>query len=137
MDTYRNLTMKSIFGLKWVSTYCSIAQYILKTDDDTYFNIEALTELLIINNDTTILGSLNVNSSVQRQGLWQVDKTLFPNCIYPPYCSGCAYLIAQHLLPSMLAATEYIPLIPIEDVYITGILAKVIGLLSLLVHGTQ
>ena len=34
MDTYRNLTLKTIMGMKWASNYCSGAKFILKIDDD-------------------------------------------------------------------------------------------------------
>ena len=33
-DSYRNLTLKCIMALEWVSNYCPSAKYVLKTDDD-------------------------------------------------------------------------------------------------------
>jgi len=36
-DSYRNLTYKVAMTLKWISTYCPQASYILKTDDDMIF----------------------------------------------------------------------------------------------------
>lgn len=33
-DSYRNLTLKCIMSLEWVSNYCPSAKYVLKTDDD-------------------------------------------------------------------------------------------------------
>ncbi|CAF2046629.1 unnamed protein product [Rotaria magnacalcarata] len=38
LDSYRNLTHKAVMALKWISTYCSQASYILKTDDDMIVN---------------------------------------------------------------------------------------------------
>ena len=30
MESYKNLTLKAIMGLKWVTTYCSNAKYVIK-----------------------------------------------------------------------------------------------------------
>jgi hypothetical protein len=38
-DTYRKLTLKTLHILDWASTYCTKAQYLLKTDDDMFLNI--------------------------------------------------------------------------------------------------
>ena len=35
VDSYRNLTLKTMMGMKWASWFCSHAKYILKTDDDS------------------------------------------------------------------------------------------------------
>ena len=46
-DTYHNLTLKTIMGLKWTSIFCSQARFVLKTDDDIYVNVELLSQSLI------------------------------------------------------------------------------------------
>merc|ERR1712106_1093846 len=38
-DSYRNLTYKNIFGLLWVSNFCSQAEFVVKTDDDMYVDL--------------------------------------------------------------------------------------------------
>ena len=38
IDSYKNLTYKGVMALKWISTYCSTAKYILKVDDDMLVN---------------------------------------------------------------------------------------------------
>ncbi|KAI5635094.1 galactosyltransferase domain-containing protein [Phthorimaea operculella] len=43
IDSYNNLTLKSIMMLKWVTKKCNESvRYILKTDDDTYVNMPNL-----------------------------------------------------------------------------------------------
>lgn len=39
IDSYNNLTLKTISSLEWVDTYCPRAAYILKTDDDMFINV--------------------------------------------------------------------------------------------------
>ncbi|KAJ4432356.1 hypothetical protein ANN_20975 [Periplaneta americana] len=46
VDSYNNLTLKSVMMLKWVSTHCRSVRYIMKTDDDMFVNINNLLRLL-------------------------------------------------------------------------------------------
>ena len=41
-DSYRNLTVKAMSALTWISRYCNRTRYVLKTDDDAYVNMRAL-----------------------------------------------------------------------------------------------
>ena len=41
-DSYRNLTLKAISAVTWISRYCNQTRYVLKTDDDAYVNMRAL-----------------------------------------------------------------------------------------------
>lgn len=45
-DSYMNLTLKSVMALKWTSTHCQQAQYLLKTDDDIFVNVPTLLTYL-------------------------------------------------------------------------------------------
>jgi hypothetical protein len=46
VDAYMNLTMKTIMGLKWVSTYCSNAKFAMKIDDDVVVNTAVVLHYL-------------------------------------------------------------------------------------------
>ena len=35
-DTYQNLTLKTLVGIKVASCFCPNAEYVIKTDDDVY-----------------------------------------------------------------------------------------------------
>lgn len=47
VDSYRNLTYKHTMGLKWISSKCPGARYILKTDDDVFVNADELNRWLL------------------------------------------------------------------------------------------
>ena len=47
-DNYFNLTIKHIFGLKWIASYCSHAKYVLKADHDAIVNIPLLRKIINI-----------------------------------------------------------------------------------------
>lgn len=46
IDSYNNLTVKSVMLLKWVTQRCSSALYVMKTDDDTMVNLQSLQVFL-------------------------------------------------------------------------------------------
>ena len=46
IDTYANLTVKSLMLLKWFTKECDKVPYILKTDDDMYINLKQLFQLV-------------------------------------------------------------------------------------------
>lgn len=48
LDSYNNLTLKSIMLLKWVNNVCGTnVKYVLKVDDDTFVNVPNLIHILI------------------------------------------------------------------------------------------
>ena len=46
MDTYNNLTIKSILALKWAPAFCSTAKFVIKMDDDVFLNAINLANFL-------------------------------------------------------------------------------------------
>jgi len=46
VDSYKNLTLKAVMGLRWMSQYCSEAPFAIKTDDDTFLNIFEMVRLM-------------------------------------------------------------------------------------------
>ncbi|KAG5676379.1 hypothetical protein PVAND_006220 [Polypedilum vanderplanki] len=48
LDSYNNLTLKSILMLKWVTNNCADkVKYIMKSDDDTFINVPNLLHVLL------------------------------------------------------------------------------------------
>ena len=131
-DTYRNLTLKALAGLHWIQKFCNQVSFVLKTDDDVYFHLPHLLQFLDTSSFSgrtpVILGSLNRNSSVLRYGLWEVDERDFPGERYPPYCSGNSYLLSTPAVLSLVSAARHVPTLPLEDVYLTGVLPPTAGL---------
>ena len=46
MDTYRNLSLKSLLGLHWVTEFCEESKFVLKLDDDVYVDLQNIIKLL-------------------------------------------------------------------------------------------
>lgn len=130
IDAYNNLTLKSLLAMKWVSEFCPSAQFVLKCDDDTFINIPYLVSYLsedLANEDHFILGFVNSGSEVLRMGKWKLSEELFPFHVYPPYEGGSAYVMTADVTRELFAASEYVPAIYIDDVYITGILGRIVS----------
>jgi hypothetical protein len=74
-----------------------------------------------------IMGPYNAGSRVYRKGKWALTAAEYPFYYYPPYESGSGYVIGADLVRRLLDASDYVPYIFIDDVYITGILGRVVG----------
>jgi len=99
-----------------------------KCDDDMFVNIPAIIDT-VRSEDLrgAIMGAHNSGSSVYRRGKWALPPTEYPFHYYPPYESGSGYLVSADLLRPLRNASDFVPYIYIDDVYVTGILGRVVG----------
>ena len=131
MDTYYNLTIKTIMGFKWVSSFCQNAKYTLKIDDDVVVNIpfliDYLEELVKKNKHqkNTLIGKCYKKAKVFRNksSKFYLSKDEYENDYLHPFCDGPAYLITNDLVLKMQIKSLNTSLIKLEDVYV-GLLAK-------------
>ena len=131
-DDYRNLTHKAIGALRWIIDECQRAKFIVKTDDDTLMNVFSvvrhLTDLDRAGYDSGLLMCRCVkNSSVLRTKKWAVTRREYPESYYPPYCSGLAYIMTADVARALYETSYKIPIFWIDDVWLTGIVAKAAG----------
>ena len=131
MDSYRNLTLKSIMALKWVSTYCTNAKHALKTDDDVFLNIVEVITLIKKQPQQTRLITCPVFNEKDMPILrdpkscmkWCAEPTDFPGDMgYPRYCSGTAYTLSVDIMGDMYQAALRTRFFFIDDVFTTGLL---------------
>ena len=90
VDSYYNLSIKMVMGLKWASQYCPGVRFILKADEDTFVNLPMLVDILRQPETPkdTIIGRIMPESKVYRVGKWSVDKKVYAGKVYPPYAAG-------------------------------------------------
>ncbi|KAK3084706.1 hypothetical protein FSP39_017750 [Pinctada imbricata] len=124
VDSYRNLSIKSVAILKWVSNYCKTAKYVLKVDDDMYINVENLVKVLeqrAVKN--SVLGFLirGARPVQDKNSKWYTPRNAFNGDVYPDYCSGTAYVLSSDIVPKLFKVSQEIPLFWLEDIFITGI----------------
>nr|CAD7432361.1 unnamed protein product [Timema monikensis] len=72
LDSYGNLTLKSLFMLKWAESHCPETPYLMKTDDDMIVNVRGVLQELRAADDGEelfILGSLVPAGRPYRSGV--------------------------------------------------------------------
>ncbi|XP_074859162.1 beta-1,3-galactosyltransferase 2-like [Carettochelys insculpta] len=124
LDTYKNLTLKTMMGLKWVATYCADANFIMKTDTDVFVNTEYLIQRLLRPltppSQFYFTGFLMRNGRPHRskQSKWYVPKEVYPSEHYPDFCSGTGYVFSGALAAKIIHASLKIKNLYLEDVYV-------------------
>ena len=133
VDTYRNLTLKSISVLKWITTYCANAKYGLKADDDVFVNVPNLINALDVKRrkvEKFIIGSKQVGAKPiqDKNSKWYTPREEFGEKVYPPYVSGTAYAFTLPAAVSLYSVTHEMKPFWLEDIYITGLCARAAGI---------
>ncbi|KAL1423567.1 hypothetical protein MTO96_020951 [Rhipicephalus appendiculatus] len=95
-DTYRNLTLKSVFLLKWAFMYCSRAQFLMKTDDDVFVNVPNMANLLT-----------ELQSAKRRTGQDNL----------PLYGSGTGYVMSYDAVRPLFTEALLTPFLYVEDIF--------------------
>ena len=101
IDTYANLTVKSLMLLKWFSQNCDNTKYVMKTDDDMYINLVKLYDIVQSNKKPNLLlGSLICNAIPIKDpyNKWYVPTYMFSEKKYPNYLSGIKLFIVRMII---------------------------------------
>ncbi|XP_072259153.1 beta-1,3-galactosyltransferase 2-like [Pyxicephalus adspersus] len=121
MDTYYNLTLKSLMGMEWVAKFCPTASYVVKIDNDMFLNVDFLVHQLlqpklpVRTNYFTGYIVRNTGPLRSRAYKWYVPKEIYPNDTYPPYCSGPGYVFSADMAKKIYDISQGIRVIPMED----------------------
>ncbi|XP_073473335.1 beta-1,3-galactosyltransferase 5-like [Aquarana catesbeiana] len=128
MDTYYNLTYKTLMGMEWITHYCPQTHYVMKTDIDMFINTFYLVELLMRKNQTSNLftGFLKPTDAPIRDknSKWYISESEFNRDKYPPFCSGTGYVLSVDVAQRIYNISSSIPFFKLEDVYIGLCLEK-------------
>ncbi|KAG0711711.1 Beta-1,3-galactosyltransferase 5 [Chionoecetes opilio] len=68
---------------------------------------------------------------------WQLSKAAYPSDELPNYLSGTAYLLSANIVTHLLNAARHTPLIRLEDVYLTGLVARELKLRATHIDGFE
>ncbi|XP_077118125.1 beta-1,3-galactosyltransferase 2-like [Ranitomeya variabilis] len=123
MDTYYNLTLKTLMGMEWVTKFCPSASYVIKIDNDMFLNVDNLVHQLL-NPDLPVrqnyfTGYIVTNTGPLRSKAykWYVPEEVYPNNTYPPYCAGPGYVFSVDMAKKIYDVAQEIRVIPMEDVF--------------------
>lgn len=127
LESFHNLTLKVILGLKWSSMYCPGASFVYKGDDDMLVNFEGIVRYLqdmdLNLSSGLFLGHLMTSSPAMRTpSKYQTRRSQYPFKYFLPYFSGGGYIMAQQVVRKMYKMAITTKFIPIDDAF-AGILA--------------
>ncbi|XP_056601840.1 beta-1,3-galactosyltransferase 1 [Triplophysa dalaica] len=132
LDTYQNLTIKTVMIMYWIATHCQCARYAMKIDADTFLNLPYLVNYLHAKGESSregyISGSVIRDAQPKRNILskWFLSEEIYPDTSYPAYLSGAAYVFSIDLASKIYLASRFVQPIPLEDVYV-GLCLHVLG----------
>lgn len=127
-DHYRNLTIKSLFGIQMIYQKCQFS-FLFKTDDDCFVN----TGLLLSNIENMhVSGSEHVyigrrgSKGVPRdaKSKWYLAHHEYPFKELPPFILGAGYLLSALTVQTLLQMYKYTPFIVNEDVFVGYVLSR-------------
>lgn len=130
MDTYANLTLKGVMGLKWLSENCQNAKLLIKSDDDMVINIyrffnEIVPEMLTRKEQVFCWRSPRsiIFRGVKHKSY--LPKNYFHGMhSYPLYCKGPFVFMTFDIVPLLLKSVAITPFIWLEDVYLYGVVMQ-------------
>ncbi|XP_057369065.1 uncharacterized protein LOC130690107 [Daphnia carinata] len=125
-EPIENGVFKTLAGLVWIDRNCPEIEQILKIDDDVY--VSAATMLKAMEKGKarpTITGSLidSMSPHTTSDERHKASKKAWPLKEFPRFILGGAYLMGRPAVPRLLAAAQITPILPLEDVYVTGLCA--------------
>ncbi|GLV40937.1 uncharacterized protein CBL_08511 [Carabus blaptoides fortunei] len=129
IDSYNNLTLKSVMMLKWVNNHClTSVNFVMKTDDDMFVNVAALVKLLKarVKPAGLLIGSLicGARPVADTKSKWYAPKYMYADRVYPNYLSGTGYVMSSDTVARLYKSALSTPLFHLEDVYITGMCSR-------------
>ncbi|XP_059055949.1 beta-1,3-galactosyltransferase 5-like [Achroia grisella] len=125
-EHYQNLTLKTALMLQWTLDRCPQAEFLFKTDDDVFVNPWTLKKVVRDNKDAQLLGYSINDTYLHRDAYskWYIPRWLCPDDFVSGYLSGTGYFISVEYIKKLLTAATYVPLVNIEDIYFTYLVAK-------------
>ncbi|XP_077545741.1 uncharacterized protein LOC144158605 [Haemaphysalis longicornis] len=132
-DHYRNLSLKFLYGMRWVMLNCPRLRSVVKIDDDVFLHPEVLDAYLRSRLEphdrrlhcATFQGNAVIRNPHSRHYLSFRD---YPNKYFPTHCHGWFVVIPAPVMWELYVASFRMPYHAIDDAYVTGDLAKVAAL---------
>ncbi|KAM7389009.1 hypothetical protein PAMP_023009 [Pampus punctatissimus] len=121
LDSYNNLTIKTMMMFEWLSNHCPNTTYAMKIDSDIFLNVQNLVSMLLKAPQLQyITGLMAESAAVVRDpnSKWFLPFSAFANPTYPSYVLGFGYVFSLDLPKKILEASKHVKAVYIEDVYV-------------------
>ncbi|XP_078614910.1 beta-1,3-galactosyltransferase 5-like [Branchiostoma floridae x Branchiostoma japonicum] len=121
VDSYKNLTLKTVMCMRWASEFCPCAKFVMKADDDTLVNIYKLVTLLKSTMPKKfVTGHVYSGARPDRNAdvRWYVSKEEYPRETFPKYPSGFAYVMSYDVTGLIYQVSLTLKYLFLEDVFL-------------------
>ncbi|XP_066299829.1 beta-1,3-galactosyltransferase 1-like [Branchiostoma lanceolatum] len=130
VDTYHNLTLKTVMCLRWVSNYCAHSKYFMKTDDDMYVSFANLAKVLQAlpaeKARRMAMGYVITGAPIRNpKSKWYMPKETYPGNKYPPFCSGTGYIVSTDICGELYRTSLDMQYLYLEDVFVATCFEKI------------
>ncbi|XP_055872925.1 beta-1,3-galactosyltransferase 1-like [Biomphalaria glabrata] len=131
-DVYRNIRYKSVSMLRWVSTYCREARFVIRNDDDISVNLSLVLDTVKRTREkyaNFILGRVRMNDMPMRnmKDKYALSRQEYAPNVFPPFALGGLLGLTTLTAELLYQAALRVSPIWLDDVYITGICAPHVG----------
>lgn len=124
IESYWNLTRKTIGQIKWKKDFCNEAKYIAHLDDDVFVDVpNVLAQLRADTRPSWVSCMVQMGKApVRRTGKYAVTEEEFPGKNYPAACQGPCYFINDKANNQLVEESYKHPEFKLEDMFVTGVL---------------
>ena len=132
IDHYFNCTLKAIGMLRWTIFYCKTIKFIMKSDDDTIFNLDNVVKFTNDNHlaKQKMFGIVRHGWKPRRdiESKWYISDIAYPDKYYPDLICQTYFITSDCIKDLYIKSLKTLPAFKLEDVYITGILAEILNI---------
>lgn len=123
-DSYLNLSLKVVHGLNWVERELPHFDFVIKTDDDSFIQVEKVAKAFIKLGCPEFLywGYFNGHGFPEPSGKW-AEKHWHSCPHYLPYAMGGGYMLTQQVVKLLVRLSDRLLLYNNEDVTVGSWLA--------------
>jgi hypothetical protein len=137
IESYGNLTFKTMSGFRWSHDFCPKARFIMKADGDMYINLELMPVLLQAVPPGKFYGGYCWGEATPHRSnssKWFVSYKSYSHNKFPPVCSGTAYVISSEFLRGLMNVSKKMHFFHLEDVFI-GMAASSLNVRPISING--
>ncbi|XP_030217770.1 beta-1,3-galactosyltransferase 2-like isoform X1 [Gadus morhua] len=132
IDSYHNLTIKTMVIMDWLASRCPMVPYAMKIDSDMFLNVENLVSMLKTPGTPTTIymtGRLKYESPVVRKknSKWYVSEYSYRENKFPTHLVGMGYVFSLDMPRRLMEISKRVTPFYVEDAYI-GVCMKTLGI---------
>ena len=132
-DVFSQQSCKGLTALRWISQHCGHAKYVLKAEDREFINMYTLLHHLAALykegfRKELLLCMVIAKRIVKGDGPYAISTSAFEAKFFPSFCAPTSYIMSNDLPGMLVDRSSHVPYIPVEEIYITGVVVKSMSL---------